>query len=87
MGPLINRDKQDGGSHKNQTFMYIKEVASINNIEAQEPRQRKRPRIMDDNYVCTDSSTESLSSSESLKIAIYFPVIDHILSEIDRRFN
>ncbi len=32
----------------NQTFKYI---ASINNIEAQEPRQRKRARRMDDNYV------------------------------------
>ena len=30
---------------------------------------------------------ESLNSSESLKTNIYFPVLDHILSEIDCRFT
>ena len=30
---------------------------------------------------------ESVNSSESLKTNIYFPVLDHILSEIDRRFT
>ena len=74
-----------------QTYKYIREVATIHNIEVQEPRRHRRPHRVDDfiSFECTASTghRESLNSSESLKTNIYFPVLDHILSEMDRRFT
>ena len=77
-----------------QTYKYITEVATLHNIEVQEltqSRRRRRPRMVDD-FISFESTAstghrESLNSSESLKTNIYFPVLDHILSEIDRRFT
>ena len=66
------------------TFKYISDVAALHNIEPEERRCRRRRRQ------CTDTPTghrESLNSSHSLKVNLYFPVIDHILAEMDRRFS
>ena len=35
----------------------------------------------------TGSSSSFTSTSQSLKVNLYFPVIDHILSEMGRRFS
>ena len=72
-------------------YKYITEVATIHNIVVQELRQCWRPHRVDD-FVSFQSTAstghrESLNSSESLKTNIYFPVLDHILSEIDHRFT
>ena len=74
-----------------QTYQYITSVATIHNIVIEEPRQRRktrRPQRMDD-FVCMSSSgqRESLTSSQSLKINVWFPVLDNMLSELDRRFT
>ena len=66
-------------------------MATIHNTEVQELRQHRRPHRVNNfvSFECTASTghRESLNSSEYLKTNIYFPVLDHILSEIDRRFT
>lgn len=72
----------------NHTFKYIADVASLHDINLEETRQRRRPRRMDE-FASSSSigHRDSLDSSQSLKLNIYFPVLDTILSEIDRRFT
>lgn len=73
-----------------QLFKYVQDVASLHNIHAEAPRsQRSRqlPRRYEDGLVMeTTGSREGLVTSEHLKISIYFPVLDAMLSELDRRF-
>ena len=75
-------------------YKYITDVATLHNIEVQERRQRRqtrRPQRMDDfvsfEYTASTGHRESLNSSEALKANIWLPVLDHILSELDRRFT
>ena len=72
-------------------YKYITEVATIHNIEVQVLRQHGGPHRVNTfvSFECTASTChrESLNSSVSLKTNIYFPVLDHILSDIDRRFT
>lgn len=73
----------------NHTFKYITDVAALHGIEVEEPRRRsKRPRYSDD-YVSdsTIGHRDPLNTSQSLKVNIYFPVLDHILSEMEHRFS
>ena len=69
-----------------QTFRYINDVATLHNIEPDDRRYRKR-------WQCTDFTDtpiahwELLNSSQSLKVILYFPVIDHILTEMKQRFS
>ena len=75
-------------------YKYITDVATLHNIEVQnlrQHRQTRRPQRMDD-FVSFESTAstghrESFNSSEYLKTNIWFPVLDHILSELDRRFT
>ena len=73
-----------------EVFKYVQDVASLHNIDAEVPRsQRSRqlPRRYEDGLVMeTTGSREGLMASEHLKISIYFPIFDAMLSELDRRF-
>ena len=73
-----------------QLFKYVQDLASLHNIHAEAPRsQRSRqlPRRYEDVLVFeTTGSRQELMTSEHLKISIYFPILDAILSELDRRF-
>ena len=75
------------------TYKYICDVASLNNIEEgmidrSSQRRRKQPRRLED-FITLEStgSRDPLSCSQSIKLNIYFPVLDHFLSELDRRFS
>ena len=54
-------------------------------------RRRKRPKRLEDSVVLASTgrrdSDGTLSCSHSVKLNIYFPVLDHFLSEMDRRFS
>ena len=75
------------------TFKYIKDAATLHSIEMEEPRpirQRRRPQRMDDfasSSITSIGLRESLTTNHSLKVTVYFPVLDTILSEMDRRFS
>lgn len=68
-------------------YKYITEVATIHNIEVQELRPHRVDDFVSFQFTASTGHRESLNSSESLKTNIYFPVLDHILSEIDPRFT
>ncbi len=74
----------------NHTFKYITDVAAIHNIEEERQHsKRKRRSAIQEDYV-TDSTLghrEPLNTSQSLKRDIYYPVMDHMLSEMERRFS
>lgn len=75
------------------TYKYIVDVANLNDIDIQLPkhRQRKRPRRLDDSIITESTGSRELeatsSASERLKCSVYFPVLDHMLAEVDRRFS
>ena len=76
-----------------RTYQYIKDVAALNNIEpssleSSHKRKRKHPRRLEDSVVFESTgSRDDVNCSQSLKFEIFFPIIDHILSELDRRFS
>ena len=72
------------------TYKYICDVASLNGIEkgTVDGRRRKQPRRLEDSITFeTTGRHDSLSCGQSIKLNIYFPVLDHCLSEFDRRFS
>ena len=73
-----------------QVLKYVQEVASLHNIHAEAPRSqcaRQIPRRYEDGLVIeTTGSREGLMTSEYFNISIYFPILDAMLSELDRRF-
>lgn len=73
-----------------QLFKYVRDVASLHDIHAELPRaQRSRqlPRRYEDGLVMeTTGSREGVMTSEHLKISIYFPILDAMLTELDHRF-
>ena len=73
-----------------QLFKYVQDIASLHNIHAEVPRSqcsRQLPRRYEDGLVMeTTRSRVGLMASEHLKISIYFPVLDAMLSELDHRF-
>ena len=77
----------------NHTYKYICDVAKANNlqegpVELHTQRRRRQPRALQDSVISeTVGQRESLSSSQSIKVNIYFPVLDSILSELDCRFS
>ena len=71
------------------TFQYIKDVAALHDIEAEERQLcQRQPRPRGDYAMdSTLGHREALNTSQSLKLSVYFPVLDHILSEMGRRFS
>ena len=73
------------------TYEYIRDVAELNHIEESTEdshRRRQLPRRLQDSIAFESTGhRDLLSCSQSIKVNIYFPVLDHILSELDRRFS
>ena len=72
-----------------QLFKYVQDVASLHDIHAELPRARSRqlPRRYEDGLVMeTTGSRERIMTSEHLKISIYLPILDAMLTELDCRF-
>ena len=75
-----------------QLFKYVQDVASLHNIQTEVPgprsqRSRQLPRRYEDGLVMeTIGSRDGLMTSELLKISVYFPILDAMLSELDHRF-
>ena len=69
----------------------IEDVAALHGIDLCIPEQHhkwQRPKRLEDSVTLESTgSRESLSTSQSLKHSIYYPVLDHILAELDRRFS
>ena len=74
-----------------QIFKYVKDVASFHNIHAElsrAQRSRQLPRRYEGGLVMdTTGSREGLLTSQNLKVAIFFPILDAMLSELDLRFS
>ena len=71
------------------TFNYITDVAKLHDIEIDERRRRKRPQKQVTDFISdsTQGYRDPLNSSQYLKVTIYFPALDHIISEMNRRFS
>ena len=71
------------------TFNYITDVAKLHDIEIEEKRRRKRPQKQVTDFISdsTQGYRDPLNSSQYLKVTVYFPVLDHIISEMNRRFS
>ena len=76
-----------------QTYKYICNVAVLNDIkesivESRTRTRRQHPTRLQDSITFESTGhRESLSCSESMKVNVYFPILDCILSEFERRFS
>ena len=70
-------------------YLYATDIARLHSIDIQPTtRRRKRPcHLTDDIILETVGSRESLSTSEELKIQLYFPILDKFLQELNDRFS
>ena len=75
----------------NKVYKYAHSICELHGIEIVSPtppRQRRPPKHFDDSVLLESTgSREHLSSSEEYKRAIFFPVLDAFLAELNRRFN
>lgn len=78
------------------TFQYITDVAELNDIEqvleVGHRRRREQPRRLQDSIITYETTGQNNPSScdsisQFIKVNMYLPVIDHILSELNRRFS
>ena len=71
-------------------YKYATDVASLNNISitsTKTQRQRKAPRRLDDVIVLESTGgRDLLTGSEDYKVSLYFPVLDAMIVELQRRF-
>lgn len=73
-------------------FQYSKDVATLHNISSTLPRpqrQKRLPKRLEDGVLVLSGtgSRDVMTSSAHFKISIYFPILDAMLSELQRRFN
>lgn len=74
------------------TYSYIQSVAALNGTEEvfedNTRRKRKLPNRLQKSVLHdTIGHRETLSCKDSIKINIYYPAFDHILSEMESRFS
>ena len=73
------------------TYAYIKSVAALHGIEEQflDNRRKRRPSSRLQQSVLHEpiGHRETLSCKDSIKVNIYYPAFDHILSELETRFS
>ena len=71
-------------------FKYAQDVAALHNITVTPPRPKRlgnRPRRLESGIVLESTgSRETMTTSEQFKISLYFPILDAMLSELQRRF-
>lgn len=71
-------------------FKYVQDVASLHSITADLPRTH-RLRQLPQRYECgvvmeSTGFRETVMTCDQLKDSLYFPILDAMLSELDRRF-
>lgn len=71
-------------------FKYVQDVASLHGITADLPRTH-RLRQLPQRYECgvvmeSTGFRETVMTCDQLKVSLYFPILDAMLSELDRRF-
>jgi len=76
----------------NKLFHYVTSITDFHKIEVEPETTRIRQRRLHSQYkdgviLETTGSRDNLSSSDSYKIALFFPAIDTFLSELSRRFD
>lgn len=75
----------------NQVYRYAQSIAELHNIEVHSPRQlrqRKAPcRFVDSIILESTGAREPPSTSDEYKVALYYPVLDAFLAELERRFS
>lgn len=81
-------------SQWNHIYEYVKEVADLHGISEDLPRpcHRKQPsKRLQDGIILESTGARdvslSLSLSDHFKTTLYFPVLDAMLSELERRFS
>lgn len=78
-----------------QMYKYIVDVAKLHNIEASWPtkhhRRRQTPRRLADSVLLDSTGSRDVPQqsniSQHIKCSVYYPVLDCILAEMDRRFS
>lgn len=74
-----------------RTYKYIKSVSNLHGIDEffENTRRRRTPsrRIQDSTLLESVGYRNPNSCSDSMKINVYFPVLDHMLFELERRFS
>jgi len=70
---------------------YVKNVADLHNITEAPPRpqhKRQMPQCHNVGIVMeTTGSRESIDSNQSMKVNLYFPILDAVIPEMQRRFD
>ena len=70
---------------------YTTDIAALHHISVSSPRpqrQRQLPRRFDDIMIMESTGArETVETSESYKISLYFPILDAIISELRNRFD
>ena len=83
---LFRSDEEWGKLYK-----YVCDVAALHDIteaSLRPQRQRRMPRRLNDVIIMeTTGARKSVDSSEDLKVHFYFPILDAIISELQRRFD
>ena len=71
------------------TLNYITDVAKLHDMEIEERRHQKRPQKQVTDFISDSTRVyrDPLNSSQYLKVAVYFPVLDHIILEMNCRFS
>ena len=73
-----------------KVFKYAQDVAKLYDINepTQRPRRRSLPRRYEDEIILdTPSIAHRNSNNDNLKTSFYFPILDVMLSELNRRFS
>ena len=73
-----------------EMFKYIQDVAALHDISMALPRPQRTRRIPArlESGIVSESigSREAMSTSEQFEVSVYFPILDAMLSELQRRF-
>ena len=75
------------------SYSYVKDIANLHGIMEESPRPCLRhvlPQRLQDGVVLESTGTRSVVSSslfDQYKITLYFPVLDTMISQLERRFS
>ena len=75
----------------NHMFKYVEDVAALPDINVtpqRVQRPRQLPRRLESGIVLESiGSRETVATSEQFRISLYFPILDAMISELQRRFS
>ena len=72
-------------------YKYVGDVAALHNIREtplRPQRQKRLPKRLNDTIVMeTTGSRNIVSNSENFKVCLYYPILDAMITELQRRFD